>query len=168
MRESEKTDKLSSVNSRNRLVIGIGNANRRDDAVGLIVARALREEAPGIAQVLEANGEGTALMESWKQARAVFLIDAVQSGAPPGTIHRFDARAQAIAPNFFRYSTHAFGIAEAIELGRALNQLPLQLVVYGIEGANFGAGEGLTPMVTRAAKQVVQAVLAELQFQAKK
>ncbi len=92
----------------------------------------------------------------------------MQSGASPGTIHRFDARAQARAPHFLRHSTHTFGVAEAIELGRALNQLPAQLVIYGIEGANFEAGEGLTPMVARAAKQVVQAVLAELQFQAKK
>ena len=144
------------------LIIGLGNEYRRDDAVGLIVARRLREAAPKSVRVLEETGEGASLLESWQDADTVILIDAVQSGAAPGTLHRLDANAQPMAKEFFRFSTHAFGLAEAVELGRALGRLPPRLIVYGIEGKSFEAGVGLSPEVEAAAQVVVERVLGEL------
>jgi hydrogenase maturation protease len=144
------------------LIIGLGNEYRRDDAVGLVVARRLRERAPQRVQVLEESGEGAALIESWQGAGTVILIDAVHSGAMPGTIHRLDASVQPIAKKFFRFSTHAFGLAEAVELARALGRLPPRLIVYGVEGKSFEAGEGLSPEVEAAAQAVVERVLGEL------
>jgi hydrogenase maturation protease len=71
--------------------------------------------------ILEATGEGTALLESWKGADTVILIDAVASGAYPGTIHRLDARAQLLPAGFLHTSSHAFGVAQGVELARALD-----------------------------------------------
>jgi hydrogenase maturation protease len=144
------------------LVIGLGNEYRRDDAVGLVVARRLREAAPESVLVLEETGEGASLLESWQDADTVILIDAVQSGAAPGTLHRLDARERPIAKKFFRFSTHAFGLAEAVELARALGRLPPRLVVYGVEGRSFEAGVGLSPEVEAAVQVVVERVLGEL------
>jgi hydrogenase maturation protease len=138
------------------LVIGIGNEYRGDDAAGLRVARHLKEMTlPGVS-VREASGEGTALMEMWTGFGSVILIDAVQSGAEPGTVHRLDASSDSIPTGFFHYSTHAFSVAEAIELARALGQLPRQLFVYGIEGERFAAGVGLSPAVEAAVPEVVR------------
>ena len=92
----------------------------------------------------------------------VILCDAVRSGAAPGTIHRLEAHRQPIPAGFFRYSTHAFSVAEAVELARALGQLPPHLVLYGVEGATFTAGVGLSPVVAQAAQAVVRQVLAEV------
>ena len=144
------------------LIIGLGNQYRRDDAVGLTVARHLKEAAPAHVRVLEESGEGTALIESWKGAETVILIDAVHSGAKPGTVRRFDAHGQPIPTRFFHYSTHAFGVAEAVELARVLGQLPPRLIVYGIEGKTFEAGLGLSPEVEKAAQEVVERVLGDL------
>jgi len=146
------------------LIIGLGNEYRGDDAVGLVVARCLKEAAPEHARVLEESGEGAALMESWKDAGAVILIDAVHSGAKPGIVHRLDAHTQPIPTRFFRCSTHTFGVAETVELARALRQLPPCLIVYGIEGKTFEAGLGLSPEVEKAAQQVVERVLGDLHF----
>ncbi|MFN3532902.1 MAG: hydrogenase maturation protease [Candidatus Brocadia sp.] len=137
------------------LIIGIGNAYRGDDAVGLHVAQYLKKQARDHVHVIEESGDGTALMYCWKNADTVILIDAVYSGARPGTIHRFDAHTQPIPTNFFHYSTHAFGVAEAIELARALNLLPSRLTVYGIEGKCFEAGIGLSREVEKAAEEVL-------------
>jgi len=144
------------------LIIGLGNEYRGDDAVGLIVARRLREAAPESVRVLEESGEGAALLESWQDADAVILIDAVHSGAKPGTIHRFDAHVQPIARKFFRFSTHAFGVAEAVELARALGRVPPRLIVYGVEGKRFEAGVGLSPDVEAAVQEVAERVLGEV------
>ena len=146
------------------IVIGIGNQYRCDDAVGIIVARMLTEASPRGVRVREASGEGTELMDAWQDTEFVILVDAVQSGSSPGTIYRLDAHQSTLPSRFFHYSTHAFSVAEAVELARALNRLPTRLVVYGIEGACFAAGEGLSRGVERAAKEVARRVLAELEY----
>ena len=69
-------------NERNRLlVIGVGNPYRNDDAVGLVVARRIRDLNLQGVTVIEANGEGASLMEAWQGADSVILIDAGQRAA---------------------------------------------------------------------------------------
>ena len=144
------------------VVIGVGNPYRRDDAVGLVIAQRLRQKAPGHVMVMEHEGEPTALLEAWRDAPAVFLIDAVFSGAEAGTIHRLDAQAAPIPQELFRFSTHAVSVAEAIELARVLGRLPPKVVVYGIEGKDFSAGVGLSPEVEGRVAELAERVLQEL------
>lgn len=144
------------------LVIGLGNDFRRDDGAGRVAARMIASAQADGVRVIEASGEGAALMDAWRDAESVVLIDAVHSGAAPGTIHRLDARAQPIPSNFFHYSTHAFSVAEAVELARALDQLPPRLIVFGIEGKDFSSGEDLSPEVAAAVEEVARQVKGEL------
>jgi hydrogenase maturation protease len=144
------------------VVIGVGNEYRSDDRAGIAVARRLRALFPADVTILEESGEGTALMETWQGAAWVTLVDAVRSGASPGTIHRLDARAAPLPMGFFHYSTHAFSVAEAVELARSLDQLPAHLVVYGIEGANFAAGTELSPAIEQAVEVVVERLAEEV------
>jgi hydrogenase maturation protease len=156
-------DHASAATSKARVVvIGVGNPYRRDDAAGLVVAQRLRPKAPGHVTVVEHEGEPTALLEVWNDARAAVLIDAVFSGAEAGTIHRLDAQADAIPQELFRYSTHAVSVAEAIELARVLDQLPPKLVVYGIEAKSFSPGLGLSPEVEGRLAELTERVLQEL------
>jgi hydrogenase maturation protease len=144
------------------LVIGVGNEYRSDDAAGLVVARRLRQLSLGNVTVIEESGEGTDLMESWKGADTVIIVDAASSGAKPGTIHRIDARAQQIPRGLLRYSTHAFSVGEAVELARAMNRLPPRMVVYGIEGERFDEGTVLSRAVQGSVDTVVDLVLKKL------
>jgi hydrogenase maturation protease len=143
-------------------VVGVGNSWRGDDAVGLVVARRVRDALPGVT-VVECEGEPVALLDAWEGADMAWVVDAVSSGAALGTVHRLEASAQELPRELFRASTHAFGLAESIELGRALGRLPARLVVFGIEGASFAAGDGLTAAVEAAAGRVVDAILEEVE-----
>jgi len=145
------------------VVIGVGNEYRSDDGAGIAVVRRLQALFPTGVTVLEESGEGAALIEAWKKgATWVMIVDAARSGAPPGTIHRLDARAAPVPTGFFPYSTHAFSVAEAVELARSLDQLPAHLIVYGIEGENFAAGLGLSPAVARVVESVVERAAEEI------
>lgn len=144
------------------LVIGVGNTYRCDDGVGLEVAQKLRELAPTHIKVLEHGGEGAGLMEMWRDARAVILVDATHSGAAPGTIHRINCSLHALARSMFSSSTHAFSVADAVELSRVLGQLPSLFIVFGVEGADYSDGTELTSTVRQAVPRVVEEVLAEI------
>jgi hydrogenase maturation protease len=143
-------------------VIGVGNPWRRDDAAGLVVARRLRETLPTEVEVREKAGEPTALIDAFDGADVLWLVDAVSSGAEPGTVHRVDAAERPLPAELFRTSTHHFGLAEAVELARALGRLPRTAVVLGIEGASFEAGEGLSPPVEAAVERVAEQVRKEV------
>ncbi|MEI8395097.1 MAG: hydrogenase maturation protease [Rhodospirillaceae bacterium] len=140
------------------LIIGVGNRFRRDDAVGPLVAdRLMARGLPAI----EHSGEGAGLIEAWSGARRVIVVDATSSGSARGTVRRIDAIAEALPSHFFRYSSHLFGLAEAIATARTLGRLPPALVIYGIEGGDFGFGEELSPEVAAAADSVVEQVVVE-------
>lgn len=140
------------------LIVGCGNQDRSDDAAGLLVVRRLREL--GI-YALELGGEGLALIDAWSGGADVIVVDAVMSGVPPGTITVWDARTSPFPVGQFRCSTHAFGMAETIELARALGRLPGKLIVYGIEGIRFGCGGPPSPEVGEAVERLAQRIAKE-------
>jgi hydrogenase maturation protease len=145
------------------VVVGVGNAVRGDDAAGLAVAERVRGRAPRAVEVVQCEQEPTRLLDAWAGADLALVVDASLSGAEPGTVRRFDAIVDAVPAKTFRSSTHAFGIGDAVELGRALGRLPERVVVYGIEGDDFALGSGLSDPVAGAVDQVAEAVLIELE-----
>ena len=145
------------------VVIGIGNAMRGDDAAGVAVVDRLRARVAPDVDVVACSAEPSRLMEAWAGATSVTLVDAVSSGAPPGTLRRFDATDTAVPARAFGGSTHAIGVAETIELARALGKLPHRVCVYGIEGGDYAPGAALTPRVDAAVDAVVHAILSDLE-----
>lgn len=144
------------------LIIGCGNADRGDDAAGLLVARRLR--AMGV-EAQEQSGEALALIESWRETNErpdVILVDAVVTGAAPGAVIVWDARQAPVVGDYFRCSTHAFGVAGAIELARILDLLPPSLLIYGIEAGQFGIGSEPSAEVLRAIEEVAGRIAVEV------
>jgi hydrogenase maturation protease len=144
------------------MVLGVGNPDRGDDAAGRTVARLLRGMLPQDVEVAELDGEATDLLARLDGIATAFLIDACASDVSAGTVYRFDVGAAPLPQHAFTVSTHGFGLAEAIELARALGQLPPRCVVYAIEGGTFEAGAPLSPPVAAAVGDVARRLLAEV------
>lgn len=144
------------------VVIGVGNEFRGDDAVGIHFARHLKALNIPTITILESFGEGVELMDLWDGATQLFICDAVCSDSPPGTIHVMEPNKETIPAHFFNYSTHAFSLAEAIEMSRALGKLPGQVRIYGIEGESFAAGLQLSTVVQTSLAKVVGMVKKEV------
>jgi hydrogenase maturation protease len=145
-----------------RLVLGIGNPDRGDDAVGRLVARSLRARVPADVRIVEQDGEATGLLAEFRPGQRAWLIDAAQSGAPLGTIHRIDCSAADLALPPGSISSHGFGVEEAIALARALGVLPTQCIVYAVETADFAVGAAPSAEVTEVVDEVAARILAEL------
>ena len=143
-------------------LIGVGNRFRRDDAAGLEVAHRVRELHPPGVRILEEEGEPGTLIEGFVLVKEALVIDAVNGGGEPGELYRFDATHEALPAELFRASTHALGVADAVELARELDRLPERIAVYGIEGESFETGEGLSPAVEATVAKLVGELHEEL------
>ncbi|MCB9992207.1 MAG: hydrogenase maturation protease [Hyphomicrobiaceae bacterium] len=141
------------------LIVGIGNPFRSDDGAGPYVATKLG--GLGFLSVTH-EGDGTGLMDLFERHRSLVLVDATLSGRVAGTVTSFDAIGEKLPAELFHYSTHRFGLAEAVETARALGSLPERLLVFGIEGADFSAGTALSPAVQGAADVLVLQLSREL------
>jgi len=144
------------------VLIGVGNPFRRDDGIGPALAVAIDAlDLPGVT-VLASDGEPSRLLDAWAGASLAVVVDAARPGdGDPGQIHRFadDCPAQASGSA----STHGLGIAEAVELGRALDRLPGRLVLFAVAAEDVGYGDQLSQPVQAALPDLTRQVLAELQ-----
>lgn len=139
------------------LVIGVGNPDRGDDGAGPAVVALL--ELEGV-EVRRARGEATELLQLFAGRELVYVVDAVVSGQPPGSLHRLDGHE---LPPFMRCtSTHGLGLAEAVELARVLGSLPPRLVVLGIEAAQLRVGDEMSAPVRRAVECLARGLQEEL------
>ena len=133
-----------------RVLIGIGNPDRGDDAVGWAVA----DQVHGW-RVERSLGGSFDLVDRWAAMDDVVIVDAMRSGAEPGTIARFDATTDDLPMGAFS-STHSFGPAAVVALANSLQQMPRTLTVVGIEADTFDMGAAMTPAVTHAALVVAE------------
>ena len=139
-------------------VVGTGNSWRGDDAVGLEAATALRERLPQSVRVLATEAEQSRLLDEWEGCDTVFIVDAVHSGAEPGSIHRVDLNAEVVPHAVLQGSTHHFSLGDTIELARALKRLPVNAYFLGIEGAAYAPGEPLSAAVAAAIPALVDEI----------
>jgi len=149
------------------VVIGVGNRYRGDDGAGPAVLDALAtgSTAPGV-RLVELDGEPARVVDAWSGADLAIVVDAVRSDdTPPGTVRRVEVGADVGVLGDSSSTTggsHALGVGTAAALGRALDRMPLRLVVFAVEGANFAHGETLSEPVRRAVTQVMTRIAVEI------
>ena len=80
---------------------------------------------------IKADRPGVNLLELMKDSQVAIIIDAMKSGAPPGTIRRLEETEIEMETTLL--SSHGFSVASALSLARALDQMPARFVLYGIE-----------------------------------
>jgi len=139
------------------LVLCLGNALRRDDAVALHVARALQAAPlPGVTVTTSARA-GLYLLDDMEGYDRVVVVDAVQTGAhPPGTVHALPLEALHAPAG---PSPHAIGLPSALALARASGApVPSRVELVLVEVAEMDTiGESLTPAVAEAIPRAVEA-----------
>lgn len=140
------------------LVIGVGNADRGDDAVGLLVARKVAEWGLAGVEIVESEGDVSQILDLFERHATVLVIDAIKSANSAGTIICFEVNEAPLPQKFSSGSTHALGLAVAIDLAQTLNQLPPRLTVFGIVGENFAIGSKVSAAVDRAIPEVANRI----------
>ncbi len=141
------------------LVVGVGNRDRGDDGAGPAVADRVR--AAGV-RALVIEGDLSDLALRWRPDDRVVVVDAVRTGAEPGTVHRVPRELwePPATPGASRapWSSHGVGVRDALGLAVLLDLLPASLEVVGVEMAGDRLGTGLSGPVREAVDRVAQAI----------
>lgn len=145
-------------------VLGVGSPFG-DDRLGWVAVATLRRipwlasQPEGVLEMGACDRPGAALLSAWRDAQQVLLLDAVRSGASPGTLFRLPGRELSGAATI---STHDFGVAAAVALARSLGEDLSPLLLLGIEADPACQGEHLSPAVTAALPRLVERVEHEI------
>jgi hydrogenase maturation protease len=146
------------------VIIGMGNPLLSDDGVGIAVAHAVAERLKQRMNltVMELHTGGIRLMEAMAGFKRAVVVDAMLSGAPPGTLQRFDSKDFVTTKNTF--SSHDTDFATAYDLGRMAGvPLPEQVSFWGIEAREFDLfGEMFTDEVAAALPGAVNRIVAQI------
>ena len=159
------------------LIIGLGNPILGDDGVGWRVAEEVKRrladsqwplrvanshaERPSAIEVDCFSLGGLSLMERMIGYDRAILIDAVTTGQPPGTVHRFQLEDLPELSCAHTTAAHDTSLQNALKLGRRMGiHLPSSVTVVGVEAERlYDFSEELTPAVEAAVPQAVRAVL---------
>ncbi|WP_107667425.1 hydrogenase maturation protease [Cyanothece sp. BG0011] len=144
-------------------VIGCGNLNRCDDAVGVIIAQKLQDifKDKSLAN-LQIYDCGTAGMEVMFQARGsekLIIIDACTTDSEPGTIYQVPGEELEELPEP-SYSLHDFRWDHALAAGRKIfkEEFPNDVTVYLIEAENLGLGLEISPSLKDSIQNVIESI----------
>ena len=149
-------------------VVGIGSRFRGDDAAGL-EAVCIWQDTYGknadraCIDVAQVTAPGVDLLNILEGKNAAVLVDAVCSGAIPGTLHRLSPEGlSALKPG--SPSAHAWGVAEVLRLGAILDPTSSSRVVtvLGVEASRADFGTSMSDEVRQALPALSEAIEAEV------
>ncbi len=146
-------------------IIGCGNLNRCDDAVGVIIAQHLQQYLvehphPGV-RVYDCGTAGMEVMFQARGSKQLIIIDASATGSEAGAVFKVPGKELAALPEP-GYNLHDFRWDNALAAGRKIfqNDFPQEVTVYLIEAANLGFGLELSPAVKHSADLVFAEITA--------
>lgn len=146
------------------LLLGVGNSILRDDAVGIVVARKLKQRLGDREDVFLAVTEeaGFALLEHALGFDRLVVIDSIKTGDRPGTLHRLSL--EDLNPAICATQPHTLDLATVLELGRRQGlDVPREVRIYGIEVKdNTTFSEALSDEVAARVPGIVEQISREI------
>jgi hydrogenase maturation protease len=143
-------------------LLGLGNLMRTDDAVGMLTLHTLAESnlLPPEVRIIEGGTLGLDLLDSLRGISHLLVLDAVETGATPGTLKRFEGQEVDDLP--VSKSVHLLGFSDLMGALRLMDAAPAEVVLLGVQPASTDWGTVLTPEVKPARHALMQSVLAQL------
>ncbi|MDD5393071.1 MAG: HyaD/HybD family hydrogenase maturation endopeptidase [Thiothrix sp.] len=145
------------------LVLGLGNVLMEDEGVGVRAVELLesRYRLPPQVEVIDGGTTGTELLEPMRNVDYLIVADAVNTGAPPGTLVRLTG---AEIPAFFqcKLSNHQLGLSDLLAVLTVTGESPKAVTIIGMVPHSLNNTLGLTPATLERLEQMVEMLVAEL------
>ncbi len=149
---------------RRTLILGLGNILLQDEGLGVRALERLtaRYRLPAEVQAIDGGVMGLDLLPYLEGVTDLLILDAVQTGEPPGTLVRLEGEAIPAALSL-KMSMHQIGLQELLAVSRFQGHLPDRIVLWGMEPASLDPGLDLSPIVAARLDALVEAAVQELQ-----
>ncbi len=148
------------------LVLGIGNILWADEGFGVRVVEALHgtRAFPDNVTLLDGGTQGLYLLPYLEEADGVIIVDAVDYGLPPGTLHILhDDEVPAVLASR-KVSLHQTGFQEILGLLALRGHTPKRIVLVGVQPELLDDyGGGLTQTVADQVAPAAEKVLSILE-----
>jgi hydrogenase maturation protease len=143
-------------------VLGLGNLMRTDDAVGMLAIQQLRADPrfPKSVTLIEGGTLGLDLLYPLEDITHLLALDAIDAGARPGTLLRFENDDLAELP--ISKSVHLLGFSDLIGAMRLVESAPEEIVVLGVQPGVIGWGTELTPEIHTALVTLVECAVTQV------
>jgi hydrogenase maturation protease len=144
------------------VVLALGNRIRSDDAIGLFALECLQRDTriDSSVTMVEGGTKGLELVPYISGASRLLVLDAVENGAPPGTVLHMQPEDLRSLPG--SGSVHELALADILNALRVLNQEPQETVLLGVQPETTDLGVSLSPSVEASVPSLVDAAIAEL------
>ena len=147
----------------NVLVLGAGNILLSDEGVGVRVIEAFQDryQVPDGVEVLDGGTCGMDLLDVIAGRDHLIIVDAVNTGSPPGTLVRLADRQ---IPTVFRTksSPHQGGLCDVLALLDLMEAAPRHVTVIGVQPLSLDLGIELSGPIAACLEELVAMVTAEL------
>ncbi len=145
------------------LVLGLGNILLQDEGLGICALERLTAQyhLPPRVQAIDGGVMGLDLLPYLEGVTALLIIDAVQTGQPPGSLVRLKGDTIPAALSL-KMSMHQVGLQELLAMSRFQGTFPPRVVLWGMEPASLEWGLSLSPPVAAQLDTLVHAVVKEL------
>ncbi|UCE23618.1 MAG: HyaD/HybD family hydrogenase maturation endopeptidase [Candidatus Zixiibacteriota bacterium] len=158
MLDREKTDRPKTA------ILGAGNILMGDDGVGVHVVNAMKEQG-GLPDGVELIDAGTATLDVLGMLEGVehlIIIDAVKSGAAPGTIYRFSPD-EVSETSSRKVSLHQISLLETLNASKMLGVNPPRVTIVGIEPKTIAVGNCLSKEVANRIPKIIDTIRSLLE-----
>jgi hydrogenase maturation protease len=156
-------DKVTALPARRRIkVLGLGNLLYSDDGAGVAALDRLRGH-PALPQgvgFVDGGLFGTQVVSLIENASRLLILDAVDVGAPAGTVVRMTGEELEGLPRGL--GAHEFGAPDILSLLKLRDRVPDEVVLLGIQPASIELGARLSPEVESGLGRLVAAGLRQL------
>lgn len=144
------------------VVIGLGNPLMADDGVGIAALERLRAAgAPPDVELVDGGTWGMNLLPVIETAGRVLLMDAIDAGGAPGTLHVLE-RAQIPRYLATKISPHQVDLRDVLALAELRGTLPEQTVALGLQPQRVEMSCTLSDAVETRLDDLVAAVTQRL------
>jgi hydrogenase maturation protease len=145
-------------------VLGIGNILVGDDGFGPRVIEELRKRPlPENVELIDAGVGGMAILSWIEGADKIVIVDSVQTNdEPAGTVYRFTDK-ELPPSDMFMLSLHDLNLVDTINIGRMVQKMPEEIVIYGVEVRRvIEFTMEMSPEVEAAVAEVADLVMEEI------
>lgn len=146
------------------LVLGLGNVLIEDEGVGIVAIEHLQRhyQFPDDIELLDGGTSGMALLDDLRERKKLIILDAVRTGAPPGTLVVLKGDE---VPAFFRskVSPHQLALSDVLAALTLTGDKTSDITVIGVVPRSLKTRIGLSDLVASQLEPLTNCVISELE-----